>query len=597
MAAALFASIAAWPERRRLVITSALLAVVVIAVYSRAVGFGYVDFDDHLYITDNPEVRRGLTLDGIAWAFTTFAASNWHPLTWLSHMLDHDLFGLAPGPRHAVNVAIHATNAVLLLIALRRLTGAFAESALAAAVFALHPQHVESVAWIAERKDVLSLFFALLALVSYARWAERSRGRDWALVTVWLALALLTKPTFVTLPFVFLLLDWWPLRRTPRTRLREKLPWFALVVLSSFATVAAQQAGGSMLSIETWSLPARIANALLGYGFYVGKTVWPSGLAIFYPRDAVLPVVGLAIAVLFLAGATFAAWRLKGTKPYGLTGWFWYLGTLVPMLGVVQVGQQATADRYAYVPSIGLSIVAAWAFTDFARSSALRQKVMAASAVAIFSGLVVVTWLQVGHWASSISLFEHAVAVTEANAQAEALLAQALVKEGRADEGKAHFETALRIKPDYVDAHNNLGVLLASRNQLKEARQHFMAALERSPNRGEALANLRRVQAQLAVAEGGSTRDDAEAHYRLGNVAAGSGKPAEAVREYEAALQLDPTLAKAHHNLGVVLAGDGRRDEAIRHLEEALRLDPAYALARDNLQIVRVGQGTLRGER
>jgi tetratricopeptide (TPR) repeat protein len=530
----------------------------------------FINFDDPQYVVENRLVREGLTWAGVAWAFTTGYAGNWHPLTWLSHMLDVQLFGLDAGAHHLTSVLLHVANTLLLFGLLYRMTGALLRSAFVAALFAVHPLHVESVAWVAERKDVLSTLFFMLTLHAYAAYTRRRRPAGYALVLGLFALGLMAKPMLVTVPFVLLLLDYWPLARarsaTRRGLVLEKLPLIALAVASSVVTLVVQQRGGAVKGLDVLPLGRRLANAVVAYAAYLGKTVWPAHLAAIYPYPASLPWGWVAGATFGIIGVSVLALRAARRYPYLPVGWLWYLGTLVPVIGLVQVGGQPTADRYTYIPLVGVFILAAWGTADLVARRPQWRLAVAAAAGMLVVGCAAVARRQVQYWRGSIALWEHAISVTRENYRAENNLGLLLSREGRPAEAIPHFVEALRIKPDFAEAHNNLGFALADQGRTREAIAHYTEA-------------VRLIPAYV------------EAHNNLGVALSGEGRNDEAIREFQEALRLDPALAVSHNNLGAALAKQGRLEEAVRHFSEALRLDPDYADARRNLALAHNGLG------
>ena len=587
-----------------------LLVAAVLLVYWPVLDADFVNYDDQAYVTENRPVTAGLVGRSLLWAFTAFEAGNWHPLTWLSHMADCQAFGLRPGGHHATSLLLHALAAVLVFVVLRRLTGATWRSAFVAALFALHPLNVESVAWVSERKNVLSTVFWLLTLGAYGSYARRPSAGRYLLVAAFLGLGLLAKPMVVTLPCVLLLLDVWPLRRVAldapgaAARLRslalEKLPLLGLSVLSSALTVAAQRAGGAVTSLEAIPVSARVANALVSYLAYLGKMVWPSRLAVFYPHPATplaSPRVALCAVALLLV--TVLVWRQASRRPYLLVGWLWYLGTLVPVIGLVQVGSQAMADRYAYVPLLGIFVMLAFGAAEPATGHGRR--LLAAGAVLWLAGLGVLTARQARLWHDSRSLFQHALAVTEGNYVAETNVGLVEAKELRWEKAIASFRRALAIRPSHAEARANLGVALAKMGTLDEAIPHLERALKLDP--GSALTH-----ANLGLALRG--RDPARAleHMRRAvelkpdfvdarmNLVAGlfdAGKTDEAQAMFKATLELDPGSAAAHFRLGSILLERGRPSEAAALLEGALRLDPKLGEARNSLGVARLREGRL----
>jgi tetratricopeptide (TPR) repeat protein len=551
-------------------------------VFGQSIGHDFTDCDDPDYVSENPHVAHGVTAEGIAWAFTQRHAGNWHPLTWLSHMVDCELYGLRhPGGHHLTNVLLHAATTILLFLVLRQMTGDLWPSSLAAALFAVHPLHVESVAWVAERKDVLSGLFFVLTLAAYVGYARCPfSALRYLTVSVLFALGLLCKPMLVTLPFVLLLLDFWPLGRcSPRETgaseaarfvlpprvLWEKLPWLALTAASCLATYWAQ--GTAVISTDDLSLSARVANALVSYVSYLGQFLCPAGLAVFYPhpKDG-LPLWQIIGAFLALAAVSAAALAWRRRCPYLLVGWLWYLGMLVPVIGLVQVGSQAMADRYTYLAQIGLYLAVVWGLMDFAKTSADRRWACGAAsllAVAVLGGCA---WRQASHWKDSEALWSHAVDCSSDNFVAHNSYGLVLADLGRVEEAMAHFEKALRIRPGYAEAHSNLGAALAARGKFDKAMPHFQTALE-----------LR--------------RDLAEVHYNLGVAWASGGQVEKAIPCFEKALEIKPAYAKAHNNLGRVLADRGEVDEAITHFRQAVEIKPGFAEAHNNLGTALAGRG------
>jgi len=585
------------PELR----VAVLLAVATLAVYAQVVGHEFVNFDDPEYVSGNPYVRAGFTRAGLSWAFTTGHAGNWHPLTWLSHMLDCQLYGLRPGAHHLTNVLLHTANTLLLFALLRGMSGALWPSAAVASLFALHPLHVESVAWVAERKDVLSTLFWMLTLLAYWRYARQSSLRHYLLVLVLLALGLMAKPMLVTLPFVMLLLDVWPLGRQPLARSRsapegtnaprversarrqdapprrdprpsglrlflEKVPFLVLAVASSVVTFAVQLGGGAVEPVDTLPFKARVANALVSYAGYLRKMIHPAGLVIFYPQVP-LPAWQVAGAGLALVAVSVLVIWLAPRQPWLMVGWLWYAVTLLPVIGLVQVGAQAMADRYTYVPLIGPFIMLAWSAAELGRRRP-RWRAMAAAAIAIvLAGCAAATGLQVRYWRSSMTLFEHAVDVIPDNYVAQLQLGNALAEQGRLDDAIARYGAALRVKPDLAKAHGNLGAVLAQQGKLDRAVAHYAEALRLNP-------------------------DLPETHNNLGAALAGQGRIEEAIAHYENALRLKPGYPDAHANLGLALAAQGKIDLAIAHYAEALRLNPDQPGARYNLDRALAARGT-----
>jgi len=575
-------------DQRREWAFALLLALGVIAAFWPALNNGFISYDDTLYITENQAVRSGLSRASFIWAWTTTHTGNWIPLTWLSLMLDSEIFGLNPGGFHLTNLLLHLANSLILFLVLKRMTGASGRSALVAALFALHPLHVESVAWAAERKDVLSAFFWMLTLLAYFHYVQRPGVVRYILVFLFLAAGLLAKPMLVTLPFVLLLLDYWPLNRLrptssgqavslipaetrgirpPEATLKglvlEKLPLLALVGFLSLAAFKAQSAGGTMADVETLSLPIRAANAAMAYVAYLGKMVWPVKLAVFYPHPKEnISCVAAITAGLFLLLMTIAAVWPGRRRRYLPVGWLWYLGTLIPVIGLVQVGRQAMADRYTYLPLIGVFILIAWGAAELTSSWKRQKIVLTILSLIILFTLAAVTHWQAGYWKNSRTLFERALAVTSNNDIMHYNLGVILTEQGRFDEALRHYREALRIRPGYAKVHNNLGSILALRGRSKEAAEHFAKAIQNAP-------------------------DDPTGYVNLGGLSALDGDIEGAMKSFRKALTLDPNFAEAHNYLGMALASRGRLKEAVHHFARAVEIAPQYELAQANLNRAR----------
>ncbi len=575
-----------------------VLAALTLAVYAQVYSHGYLLVDDHLYVGENARVQAGLSWANTRWAFTTTAAANWHPVTWLSHMLDCQLFGVHLGAHHLVNVLFHLMNVLLLFWLLERMTGAMWPSAFVAAVFALHPLHVESVAWIAERKDVLSTFFWLLTMAAYLGYLKKpSLGRYLAILPLF-ALGLMAKPMLVTLPCVLLLLDYWPLGRFtpppapqkhgkgkpvkpvkpafPWKVLIEKIPLFGLVVLSSLMTYRAQQGLGAVQTLDMLSLTQRLANAVVSYARYAFHTVWPVHLSTYYPlaKDG-LPWWQIATALVFLSGMTaLVIWQIR-RRPFLGVGWFWYLGTLAPVIGIVQVGSQAMADRYMYVPLIGLGIMAAWGGDAIIPRLPYRTH-----ALAVICGLSIVAMtglsaLQVWYWGDNAVLYAHEVQLCPDSYFAHYQLGIALKKANRIDEAELEFLKTVEIMPNHVDAQLSLGLIAYGKKQYDEAIKHYTVALDHAVGH----------------------RNRAETEINFGTVLMETGRFDEAAKHYQIGLQLKPDMAAGHYNLGNALVRLNRPDEAARHYREVLRLEPGNQLAQTQLrELLQSGVATTSSE-
>jgi len=533
------------------------------ALYWPATRYNFVALDDDQYVYDNPWVSHGLDWSTAKWAWTSTFAANWHPLTWLSHLLDTSIYGPLPGGPHFTNVVLHALNALLLFLVLSRLTGSPWPSWVVAALFAWHPLRVESVAWISERKDLLCGLFWMLTLWAYTRFAEEfkvqpafakamagkgSRFKVFYILSIlFFVLGLMSKPMMVTLPFVFLLLDYWPLQR--RRALKEKWPFFALAAAGCVVTVIAQHAGGAIKSFQQASFPVRAGNIPLAYITYVGKTLWPSRLCAFYPLPGHAPMLAAAGSAFALAVITALAVRWRREYPWLLVGWFWFLGTLIPVIGLVQVGGQAMADRYTYLPLIGLFIMLAWSVQHWlARLPAARPWVGGAAFLCLL-GCVLATERQLPYWRDSMALYGRVVQYFPDCAGAQNGLGLALSDAGRKAEAIDHYKEALRLEPASVHAHYNLGIELAESGKLEEAMFQFTEALKLNPG-------------------------NEQLHNNVGVVLAQQGKLQAALEQFQQAMRLNPSYPKPYLNAAMALEKLGRMDEARTNYEKAAQLDP-----------------------
>jgi tetratricopeptide (TPR) repeat protein len=591
-------------------IVSALLVALVLGVFLQVRHHEFVDYDDPIYVVDNPNLRDGITAASVWRAFREPYETNWIPLVWLSLTVDYGLYGLEPAGYLLTNVALHALSAVLLFLFLMRTTGALGASAFVAAVFAVHPLHVESVAWVSERKDALAGVFWMLAMLAYAAWVARRGALRYAALVLALAAGLLAKPMLVTLPFALLLLDYWPLGRlgrgpVPEARLvrravLEKLPLFALVAVVSTVTFLVQRELGAMQHGDALPLHERIANALISYVLYLRDAVWPRGLAVFYPHLQSRTPLGLAAAcAALLLAISVAIWRSR--RPYLVMGWLWYLGNLVPVLGLVQVGMQSRADRYMYVPLIGLSIAAAWGALELAGTSRLRRRVAAGLGALGVAALSVTAWLQVGHWRDTESLYRHATLVTRDNFLAHHGLGGLLLRQGAIDEAAAHFREALRIKPRWPGAHFGVGDVHLARGEFEAAILAYERGLRYAPRNGR--GNLQLTRALLSADRNSEAigrartaarltggRQRAELLGLLGVALARKGRMEEALAELDRALAIWPEYAEGHANRGLALLALGRGDEAQAAIDRALDLgheSPALYSALGDLNLAR----------
>ncbi|MEW6670947.1 MAG: tetratricopeptide repeat protein [Thermodesulfobacteriota bacterium] len=524
------------PSRRPVIRSAGILAVGIflviatLAVYWPVRHYSFINYDDQEYVFDNPDVQAGLSITGITWAFTTTHFANWHPLTWISHMLDVQLFGMDPGMHHQTSLLLHVFNALLLFHVFRRMTGALWHSGFLAALFALHPLHVESVAWVSERKDVLSTLFWMLTMWAYIRYVERPGFLKYLQVLLFFMLGLMAKPMLVTLPFVLLAIDYWPLKRlsgsTSALRLLwEKAPLLIFSALSSLATVFAQHGMSAIKSLETYPFEIRIENAIVAYAAYMAKMIWPQNLAAFYPHpEASLSLWLVLGAAALMSVISVLVLRTARRYPFLIVGWLWYLGTLVPVIGLVQVGFQAMADRYTYVPLIGLFLMATWGAPLFFEKLRCRS-ILLFFVASLFLGMFMIgARHHVYNWKDDTALFGNMIQVTDRNFQGHNGMGLALAGQGLVDQAIVHYETAIRIKPDFDRALNNLGIALLNKGSVWEA-----------------------------------------------------------VDRFEKALQVDQNNATYHNNLGVALMAAGRAEQAVSHFRQAVTLEPSYVQAQRNL--------------
>jgi hypothetical protein len=529
------------------------LAALILVIYAPVRHYGFVDLDDPQYVSENPYIANGFTWTAVKWAFTSIHASYWLPLIWLSHMLDVQLYGLNAGGHHITNVLLHIADTILLFALLHRTTGATGRSAFVAGLFAVHPLHVESVVWLTERKDVLSTLFLLLTIWTYVDYTRQPSRKRYVLALAFFVLGLMSKAMLVTLPLMLLLLDVWPLgrfsvtewrlssdRRSTLYRLvREKLPFLALALVAAVVTYLTQQLTGAVASTSQVSIVFRLENAIVSYAMYIVKMFWPSGLALFYPHPLALSPLLVAGSLLGLIATTVLVVRAAPRYPYLAVGWLWYLGSLVPVIGIIQAGDQARADRFTYVPLIGLFIMIAWGTRDVIDRDVIGRDVIGRSrvlqAVAVLALLLssAVARVQVGHWRTNTDLWEHALRVADESYVAHTNLGLAVYAQGKTDQAIAEFRAALRLRPDFAEAHNDLGVALANRGDTDGAIQSFLNAL-----------------------------------------------------------RAKPTQAPSHYNAAVLLAAKGDTAAAVSHLQSALQLDPDYVDARRELE--KLGSRTRR---
>jgi protein O-mannosyl-transferase len=669
----------AHPLRRDLPVILFLILATAL-VYGQIGNFDFVRWDDHEYVYENAIVQKGLTWQNIQWAFTTTTQANWHPLTWLSHMADCQFFGLKPGAQHLVSLFFHLVNSTLLFLVLQRMTGAHGRSAIVAALFALHPLHVESVAWISERKDVLSSFFWMLSMAAYTRYAEQVCLKRYLLVLLFFIPGLLAKPMLVTLPLIFLLMDYWPLgrirfgepaqlrpskpadpaepvrkgrkkrkgapgnNRQPEERLKsfdlrlavEKIPLIVLSAVMSLVAYLAQQREGAVAPLQAVPLFERLSNACVSYVIYLWKMIWPAGLVFFYPRQS-WSLIEVLASVLFLAGVTFLSLRFARRFPYLLFGWLWYVVTLLPVIGLIQIGDAAMADRYTYIPLIGPFIALVWGAHDLSARLPHRKIALSVLAAAVLSACMALTYIQVGQWQNTISLFTHAVSKTPGNYRVYTLLGEWYTKQGQTEGALSQFQKAVELNPRSSYAQYNIGKILLSKGKTDEAVERFKQIagqadyfawaqyelgsislsrgdadraidyFERGIRTGKLYPELCARMADALLMKGRIDEalqytlralerqaDDAKLHYNAGNLLIGKGRVSEAIAHFREAVRLSPEYSRAHNNLGSALLLEGRTEEAAQQFQEAIRIDPNYEMARANLRDALAQQGKNR---
>ena len=625
------------PDKNRSLIICLILAISTFIIYYRVHSFEFVHYDDDDYVSTNPHVLNGLTASGVKWAFTTIHTGYWHALTWLSLMLDCQLFGPGAGGFHLTNLFFHIANTLLLFMVLKKMTGALWQSAFVAGLFAIHPMHVESVAWVSERKDVLSAFFSLLSMLAYVRYVKKPGAARYLLVLLIFMLCLMAKPMSVTLPFVLLLLDYWPLERKISPRLLvEKIPLFALSVVTSIVTFFAQQNTGTVASVNMLSLGQRIANVLSSYIQYINKMFWPQNLAVFYPIDAdIFAFRHVVMCVLLLLVISVFVILFGRSRKYLLIGWFWFLCTLIPVIGIVQVGLQAYADRYTYVPYIGLFIMIAWGLPQLLSKWIYRKIILGSLMVIVLTALGICAHRQTSYWKNTVTLFSHALAVTQNNyiayknlavafinedrfAEAETecqnflriepnstdminTLGDILSRQGKYDKAVKYYDKALEIKPDYVRAINGLGMVLCDKGEIDEAIGYYKRAIKIDPNFDDAYCNLaaalaakgRYAEAVEEYKTAMAIKDTSFAHNGLGLVLMRLGRFPDAAAEYRLALSAAPNDPNILNDLGYALANSGKLDEAVSFYNKALQIAPDSVNTRLNLGAALFGSGRL----
>jgi len=604
-----------------------LLSATIFIIYWQTLNHEFINYDDDLYVTDNRQVQDGFTVKSITWAFQSTRASNWHPLTWLSHILDYQLYGLDPAGHHLTNLLFHIANALLLFMILYSMTGALWQSAFVAIMFAVHPLNVESVAWIAERKNLLSTFFWLLTIWAYFRYATKATVGKYLLVLFLFALGLMAKPMLVTLPFVLLMLDYWPLKRIQTSKERapleeksksmqtkefshlilEKIPFLALSLASCIITFLAQKRGGGLQSSVVYPFQDRLINSLISYIEYLGKIIWPKPLVVLYPHPGTtLPVwKGIVCAIALIAISTLAIKMIRKT-PYFAFGWFWYLGTMVPVIGIIQVGTQSMADRYTYIPLIGIFIAVAWGLPELVQHYRWKKIALTVSMGLFIPVLTFVAWTQVGYWKNSITLFKHNIENVHSNlpglSYAHLNLGHALGELNKVDESINHFKDAIKLKPDHVSAYNNLGIALSKKGEFREAMENFKIALKFKPDHAPAYNNLGMILTEKNILDKAIYNfkeaikfepSFAIAHNNLGNTLRKKGVFEEAVVHYKDAIKYKPDFEEPYRHLGNILIRQKKFDEATFYLRKALKMNPQNANTYYNLGLALQNQEKL----
>ena len=565
-----FAFIIRSPHTTQLLVGVAL-ALAVLILYQSSLRNGFINYDDPAYVTSNLHVRQGLSWANVSWAFSTTMEANWHPVTWISHMADVEFFGMTPSGHHLTNVILHLCNVVLLFLLLHKATGCLPQSAVVAALFALHPLNVESVAWVSDRKSLLSTLFMLLAFWAYGSYTRRKGAASYLGVILFFGLGLMSKPMIVTFPFMLLLLDYWPLRRfgsgdpEPMAEsqsgiplfglILEKSPLFAMSVASAWITVYAQHKDGAIGSTVLLPLNWRIENALYSYLDYILKEIWPSNLAVFYPHpENSLAWWVVALSTAILIGVTALVWRYRREREL-LVGWLWYLGTLVPVIGIVQVGRQAMADRYAYIPSLGLFVMVVWPAANLAARMKLGRAISLGLVFAVLFGYATVSYRQITYWRNSYTLFSHALQVTSRNAIAEDNLGVALMEMGNPELADPHFRAAIQIAPRMSIAHYNLATLLHSQNRLDEAKHEY----------------------ETALSYGSDPTELAQAHNNLGALLMQLNQAAEAISQFDAAIRINPNKQSSFLGRGSIEYQQGNLDAALSDFSRAAQIAPSAA--------------------
>ncbi len=601
-------------RKHSVTIICVFLTVAICSVYLQVKDHQFIYLDDGQYVTENSHVLSGLNLENIKWAFTSVYARNWHPLTWISHMVDVGIFGMKPGMHHLTNVIFHALNSILLFIVLNQMTGALWRSAIVAALFALHPLHVESVAWIAERKDVLSTFFWMLTMLAYHRYVGSRTISKYLLMILFFSLGLMAKPMLVTLPFVLLLLDFWPLKREelnlanngsqteqswwPKINLRdilrlilERVPLIIMALAACGVTVYAQS-GGAVLSLEKLSFASRIQNVITAYIAYLWKMIWPLNLAVFYPYPKQFSILTVGMCLLLLIAITVIVLMSARRLPYLVTGWLWYLGTLVPVIGIVQVGTQSMADRYTYIPLIGIFIMIAWGIPELLEKWKFKKITLVTLTGIVIPILIGCSWVQVGYWKSNNTLFEHALDVTENNDVAHDIIADVLINQGDFDDALKHCAEALKINPYNAGAYDDMGIILTDRGEVSKAISYYSKAIQIDSNYVDPYINLgnafitqdNNIEAVKQFSKVIEIEPECVlAYIKMSEALTKLGRLNEAIHQYHKVLQIKPDSIAAHYNLGIALISQGKINESIDQFKKVLGIQPGNVRAQKAL--------------
>ena len=584
------------------------LVLASLAVYGPVADYPFINLDDSLYVFENPHIREGLSLKGIRWALTATYASNWHPLTWLSHMTDITLFGMYPGRHHLTNLYLHVLNSLVLFLLLKRIVGGDWKCGMVAILFALHPINVESVVWVAQRKTLICALFWILTVWSYSRYAENPGVGRYMAVLLCFVLGFLAKPAIVSLPIILLFLDHWPLdrystgcvlfsiksRAPMRGLILEKIPLFLLAAVGSILTYGAQKSGGAVTTLTVLPLDVRISNAVISYISYLKKTFLPLHLSILYPHPQSIPGWQVAGSALLLGLISFLAVKAVRRHPYVMVCWLWYGVALIPMIGIVQVGVQAMADRYAYIPLIGIFILLVWSMADISSNWGYRKIKLASIAGILIITLIGITRAQVQTWRNSISVFGHALSATTGNYLAHNQMGMALAGLGRIDEALIHYAKAIEINPKFESAHFSVGVALFLKGRFDEAADSFSRALKINPLNPETHNNLGAVRFRqgdinraIRHFRRALSLDPrfADAHKNLAGAFYEKGAFSKAAVHYRSALQVSPDDKHAHNNLGLVLIAQGHYRDAVDHFSKALKIDGNFKEAHHNLTL------------